>query len=75
METEVAIVGGGPVGLSAAALLGSLGVNTTLIERTNRRRLIPADTSLTPVQWRFFDRLVAPMQWRAADCRPSATQA
>lgn len=33
METEVAIVGAGPVGLTAAGLLGSLGVNTILIER------------------------------------------
>ncbi|MHC2535242.1 FAD-dependent monooxygenase [Bradyrhizobium diazoefficiens] len=33
METEVAIVGGGPVGLTAAALLGALGVNTILVER------------------------------------------
>jgi putative polyketide hydroxylase len=41
METEVAIVGGGPVGLSAAALLGSLGVNTTLIERNESTSVHP----------------------------------
>ncbi|WP_025037645.1 FAD-dependent monooxygenase [Bradyrhizobium sp. DOA9] len=41
METEVAIVGAGPVGLTAAALLGSLGVNTVLVERN-------ASTSIHP---------------------------
>lgn len=41
METEVAIVGGGPVGLSAAALLGSLGVNTTLIEQNESTSVHP----------------------------------
>jgi len=33
MDTEVAIVGGGPVGLSAAILLGRLGVRVCLIEK------------------------------------------
>lgn len=41
METEVAIIGGGPVGLSAAALLGSLGVRTVLVEQN-------ASTSVHP---------------------------
>ncbi|MGX9943182.1 FAD-dependent monooxygenase [Bradyrhizobium denitrificans] len=41
METAVAVVGGGPVGLSAALLLGSLGVDVTLIERN-------ASTSVHP---------------------------
>jgi len=41
METEVAIVGGGPVGLSAAALLGALGISTTLIERNEATSVHP----------------------------------
>lgn len=41
METEVAIVGGGPVGLSAALILGKLRVKVVLVERN-------ASTSVHP---------------------------
>ena len=40
-NTDVAIVGGGPVGLTAASLLGQLGINCTLFERNDRTAFHP----------------------------------
>ena len=41
IEMPVLICGRGPVGLSAAILLARLGVRSTLVEVTPRRRTIP----------------------------------
>ena len=72
LETEVLVVGGGPVGLSAATLLGRLGVDTVMVERRPgaadhpRARSINIRTSEIFRAWGLDDELDAvslPVEW------------
>lgn len=67
-ETEVLIVGGGPVGLALAFLLGRLGVATELVEKREAAAMQPkgqgvnAATAELFAQWGVLD-LMLPYTW------------
>jgi putative polyketide hydroxylase len=56
-ETEVLIVGGGPVGLSAAALLGQAGVDCVVLERKPGTIRHPRASAIHPRTMELFRRL------------------
>ncbi len=56
-EIEVAIIGAGPAGLTAANLLGQLGVKVALIERNARTSDLPRAIAVDDEYMRLLDRL------------------
>jgi len=56
-EVEVLIVGGGAAGLTAALLLGDLGVDFLLVERHPGTSLLPKAHILNPATMEIFDRI------------------
>jgi 2-polyprenyl-6-methoxyphenol hydroxylase-like FAD-dependent oxidoreductase len=68
IETEVLIVGGGPVGLALAYLLGRSGVQTMLVEKRDAAMMQPkgqgvnAGTAELFAQWGVLD-LILPYEW------------
>lgn len=56
-EREVIVVGGGPVGLTAALLLADAGVRTTVVEKATAPGDLPRAISLQDESFRVFDQL------------------
>jgi len=56
-EREVIVVGGGPVGLTAALLLADAGVKTTVIEKATSPGDLPRAISLQDESFRVFEQL------------------
>lgn len=67
-DTEVLVVGGGPVGLALAFLLGRLGINIELVEKREDAAMQPkgqgvnAATAELFAQWGILD-LIEPYRW------------
>jgi putative polyketide hydroxylase len=57
LETEVLVVGGGPVGLTCAALVAGMGVRTLLIERRTSVSYYPKARALTARTLEVFRQL------------------
>src|SRR5262245_49579397 len=69
-EAQVAIVGGGPVGLGLAIELGQRGVRTVLVERLREPSPIPRGQNLTQRTMEHFHFWGAEAQLRAARTIP-----
>jgi 2-polyprenyl-6-methoxyphenol hydroxylase-like FAD-dependent oxidoreductase len=69
-EAEVVIVGGGPVGLSIAALLGDYGVRTLLVDRKPTTSTHPRGFGIHPRTMEVFRRLGVGEAVRAAGLSP-----
>ncbi|MCW2758260.1 MAG: tfdB 2, partial [Nocardioidaceae bacterium] len=65
-DTEVLVIGGGPVGLSAAALLGQTGIDCVVLERKPGTIRHPKATAIHPRTMEIFRRLGASERIRAA---------
>lgn len=69
-EAEVVVVGGGPVGLSLAGLLGQFGVRTLLLERHASTSTHPRGFGIHPRTMEVFRRLGVADAIRAAGLPP-----
>ncbi len=69
-ETDVVIVGGGPVGMGLAIELGQRGVRTTVVERYPQPQPIPKGQNLTQRTMEHFHFWGAEKQLRAARTIP-----
>ena len=69
-ECEVVVVGGGPVGLTMAALLGSHGVRTLLVDRKRATSTHPRGFGVHPRTMEVFRRLGVADAIRAAGLPP-----
>src|SRR4051794_41893364 len=56
-DVEVLIIGGGPVGLATAALLGGLGIETQLVERHPTTSKHPRGFGIHPRTMEVFRRV------------------
>lgn len=56
LETQVAIVGGGPVGVALSIALGQYGIETVVIERHRRPQHVPKGQNLTQRTMEHFRR-------------------
>ena len=70
-QTEVVIVGGGPVGMGLAVELGQRGVRTVIVERYPQPQPIPKGQNLTQRTMEHFHFWGAEKQLRAARTIPS----
>lgn len=71
MTTEVAIVGGGPVGLALAIELGQRGISCVLLERYMQPQPIPRGQNLTQRTMEHFLAWHAEVELRAARTVPA----
>ena len=71
-ETDVLVVGGGPVGLSVAAQLGQYGVRTLLVDRKPGTSTHPRGFGIHPRTMEVFRRLGVADAIRAAGLPPQA---
>lgn len=69
-ETDVVIIGGGPVGLGLAIELGQRGISCIVAERYNQPQLIPKGQNLTQRTMEHFHFWGAEPQLRAARTIP-----
>ena len=69
-ETDVVIIGGGPVGLGLAIELGQRGIRCIVAERYNQPQLIPKGQNLTQRTMEHFHFWGAEPQLRAARTIP-----
>jgi 2-polyprenyl-6-methoxyphenol hydroxylase-like FAD-dependent oxidoreductase len=69
-ETDVVIVGGGPVGMGLAIELGQRGIRTTVVERYPQPQPIPKGQNLTQRTMEHFHFWGAEKQLRAARTIP-----
>ena len=72
MDTEVIIVGGGPVGMGLSIELGQRGVACTVVERHLQPQPIPKGQNLTQRTMEHFHAWGAEAQLRAARTIPTA---
>ncbi len=70
METQVAIVGGGPVGLGLAIELGQRGIDTVVVEKAAEMHSIPKGQNLTQRTMEHFRFWGVEDQVRAARVMP-----
>lgn len=69
-DTEVLVVGGGPVGLCLAALLGQYGIRTVLVDRKPATSTHPRGFGIHPRTMEVFRRLGVADEIRAAGLPP-----
>jgi 2-polyprenyl-6-methoxyphenol hydroxylase-like FAD-dependent oxidoreductase len=72
-DADVVVVGGGPVGLSMAAMLGQYGVETLLVERNTGTSKHPRGFGIHPRTMEAFRRLGVADAIRAAGLPPQET--
>ena len=66
LRTRVLVIGGGPVGLTASALLSQHGIENVVVERRKDTIRAPAAHVLRPRTLEVFDRLGVGDEVRAA---------
>ena len=71
LQTQVCIVGGGPVGLGLAISLGQRGIDVVVLERSTDLHLIPKGQNLTQRTMEHFHFWGAEKQLRAARTVPA----
>jgi len=71
IETQIAIVGGGPVGLGLAISLGQRGIDCVVVERSTELHPIPKGQNLTQRTMEHFHFWGAETQLRAARTVPA----
>src|SRR4029077_1859962 len=71
VETEVLVVGAGPVGLTLAIALGQAGVRCTLVERKPAPQFLPKMERCNARTMEIFRRMARAARGRAAGRRPA----
>src|SRR3954470_17156047 len=70
---EVLVIGGGPVGLTAAALLGDFGIETLLVDRKRTTSAHPRAFGIHPRTMEVWRRLGAAGEVRSQAVPPEQT--